>query len=207
MFQSIIDSMTGNIEPGELVRLSLDNPQLEIPSVLPFMTKSALERLLSEIERVLQSYEQFVLDETLGIEVVHEHMPVGSGKKNNPFVDIQRLFKNKRSILQINNTDDRCCAWAIVTAIARVEKDAQWENTRKGFHIQMLMAIQLHELAIVPLTKCGMDGVKQFQADLPSYQIHVLSKEHFNAIVYCGPEGGIPIYYAAMTITLMPLQQ
>lgn len=42
------------------------------------------DRLLSEIERVLQSYEQCVLDESLDIEIVHVSLPsVGVGKRCN----------------------------------------------------------------------------------------------------------------------------
>jgi hypothetical protein len=33
-----------------------------------------------------------------------------------------------------------------------------------------------------------------FQASLLNYQIHVVSKAYFNAIVYQGPDGGIPVY-------------
>ena len=36
--------------------------------------------------------------------------------------------------------------------------------------------------------------VKTLQTHLLNYQIHVLSKEHFNVIVYQSPEGGVPIY-------------
>lgn len=59
LFQSILDRITVDIPSNDLVRVSMDNPELDNPIVLPFMGSSALtvERLLSEIERVLQSYE------------------------------------------------------------------------------------------------------------------------------------------------------
>lgn len=56
------------------------------------------------------------------------------------------------------------------------------------------MAEQLHQKAGVPPQKCGIEEVKKFQAVLPQYQIHVLSKDHFNGIIYDGVEGGVPIY-------------
>ena len=43
-------------------------------------------------------------------------------------------------------------------------------------------------------TNLVLKNVKQFQDVLPIYQIHILSKEHFNAIVFSGPEEGVPIY-------------
>lgn len=196
LLHSILNNVTEHISSSDLVRMSIDNPQLDFPIVLPFMRRSELtiNRVLSEIERVLQSYEQFVLDETLGLELVHVHMPSGSGSKRKPYVDIKRLLDDKRSVIQIKNNDELCCARAIVTAIARIEKHPQWDSIRRGYELQQIMTIDLHKKAKVPLTRCGMEEVKQFQAILPTYQIHVLSKDHFNAVIYEGPEGGIPIY-------------
>lgn len=69
LFQSILDHIVGNIPSQDLVGISMDNPELDYPIVLLFMRQNALtvDRLLSEIERVLQSYEEFVIDETFGI--------------------------------------------------------------------------------------------------------------------------------------------
>lgn len=55
LFQSIIDKVAEDIPSNDLVRVSMDNPELDFPIVLPFMRRSALtvERILTEIERVL----------------------------------------------------------------------------------------------------------------------------------------------------------
>ena len=168
----------------------MDSPQLDYPIVLQFMRRTELtvNRVLSEIERVLQSYEEF------GMELVHVHMPSGSGSKRKPYVDFGRLLDEKRSIIQIRNNDELCCPRAFVTAIARIEKYPQWDSIRKGYELLKIMAEDLHRKAEVPLTRCGIEDVKQFQTILPAYQKHVLPKEHFNAIVYEGSNEGIPIY-------------
>ena len=196
LFQSIINNITADIPPNDQIRMSMDNPELDYPIVMPFMRRSVLtvDRILSEIERVLQSYEQFVLDETFGVEFVHVHLLKGSGQKRKPYVDISRLLHNKKSIIQIRNKDELCCARALITAMARVQNHPQWNNIRLGHKIQEQLARDLHIKAGVPLTSCTLDHVKQFQMVLPDFQIHILSMEHFNAIVYQGPEGGIPIY-------------
>lgn len=196
LFTSIIENITRSIASSDLVRVSIDNPELDFPITLPFMKRSALtvDRILSEIERVLQSYEQFVLDETLGIEVVHVHLPIGGVSKRSPFVNLEKLLSDKKSIIRIQNTDDLCCARALVTARARVEKCPQWNNIRQGRSFQKYLAVELHHQAGIPLKRCGIEEVKKFQLVMPKYQIHVISKEHFNAIIYAGPEGGIPIY-------------
>jgi hypothetical protein len=81
-----------------------------------------------------------------------------------------------------------------VTAISRVEKHPKWNSIRQGYSAQRELAFSLHHKANVPMGKCGIEEVKKFQASLLNYQIHVISKAHFNAIVYQGPEGVIPIY-------------
>jgi len=54
------------MDSSDIVRFSIQCPELDFPITIPFVKVSQMnaDRLLSEIERVLQSYEQFVLDET-----------------------------------------------------------------------------------------------------------------------------------------------
>ncbi|MCW4344201.1 MAG: hypothetical protein N0E48_12745 [Candidatus Thiodiazotropha endolucinida] len=196
LFQSILDHIARDIAPQDLIRISMDNPELDYPIVLPFMRRSLLtvDRMLSEIERVLQSFEEFVLDQTFGIEFVHVHMVKGSGHKRKPYVDIERLLGDKRSVIQIQNRDNLCCARALVTAMARVQNHPQWDSIRRGYKIQGELAKELHCKAGVPFEACGIAEIRIFQKALPDFQIHVLSKEHFNSVIYQGPDGGLPIY-------------
>jgi hypothetical protein len=78
------------------------------------------ERFLSGIERVLQSYEQFVLDETLEIELNNVSLPSGGTGKRCKYVDLCN-FTRKRCFIPIQNNDELCCARAIVTAKARFD--------------------------------------------------------------------------------------
>ena len=63
MFQSINDKITVHILPTDHVGVTMRNPQLDFPIVLPFVRRSELtvDRLLTEIERVLQSFKQFLI--------------------------------------------------------------------------------------------------------------------------------------------------
>jgi hypothetical protein len=56
------------------------------------------------------------------------------------------------------------------------------------------MARELHNTAGIALQRCGIDEIKAFQTVLNGYQIHVLSKEHFNAVIYKGPNAEKKIY-------------
>ena len=133
----------------------MDNPQLDFPIVLPFMKRSALtvDRLLSEIERVLQSHEQFVLDETLTIELVHVHIVSGSGYKMRPIVDISKMVEIKQSIILIKNKDTLCCDRALVTDTSHIEKHPHWNSIRQGRCIQRELAIELRKKAGHPFRK------------------------------------------------------
>lgn len=90
------------------------------------------DRLLSAIERVLQSYEDFVIDQPLEIEVVHVKLPSGKGHKKKCYVDLEKSLKEKKSFIKIINRDELCCARAVVTAKAKLDKYPKWNSIRKG---------------------------------------------------------------------------
>ena len=184
------------MQPNDLVRISLQCPELDFPIAHPFVKSKDLtaERLLTEIERVLQSYEEFVLDETLEIELVHVSLPDGGVGRSGNFVDLERHIKEKRSLIRIQNNDDMCCARALVTAKARIDGHKKWSSIRQGRKIQTDLVLSLHQEAGVPLAKYGVEEIKRFQAVMKEYQIHVISKDHFHAIIYEGPDAGNKIY-------------
>ena len=79
----------------------------------------------------------------------------------------------KRSIVQIRNTDDLCCARALVTAKAKVDQHPKWELFKKGRKLQKDQALLLHDEAQVPLGPCGHEELTQFSQapSLLDYQI------------------------------------
>lgn len=125
------------MDSRDLVRLTVQCPELDYPISLPFMRVAQLsaDRLLSEIERVLQSYDEFVVDQSLEIEVIHVKLPSGKGNKKKCYVDLEKSLKEKKSFIKINNRDQLCCARAIVTAKARIDKHPKWNSIRKGFNL------------------------------------------------------------------------
>jgi hypothetical protein len=90
-----------------------------------------------------------------------------------------------------------CCARAIVTAKVKIDGHEQWNSIQRYRRIQEELALELHTKAGVPLHQCGIEDVKTFQRFLVGYQIHVISREYFNEIVYHGPtaEKKIYLYY------------
>lgn len=196
LFSSILRDITEYMSKDDLVRLSVQSPELDFPITLPFRRLSQLtsETFLSEVERVLQSYEEFVLDESLDVDIIHVRLPSGGVGKRCKYIDLGRMLKEKRGIIRINNSDDLCCARAIVTAMARLDKHPKWERIRHGGKIQTDLAIQLHRKADVPLQRCTIKDLHLFQKVLPDFQLNVLSKDSFNSLVYQGHDAEKKIY-------------
>ena len=127
------------------------------------MNQRTSELLLSKIERVLQSNEQFVLDHCVQLNITHASLPKDVTGKRCDYVDTEKFLKDKRCIIQIQNKDDMCCARAIVTAKSKIDGQEQWNSIQRGCRIQEELALELHTKAGLPLHQCGIEDVKTFQ--------------------------------------------
>ncbi len=81
IFEHLLNDVTHGMEEDDLVRFVLRSEQLDKPISLPFMPLSRLtpERVFSQIERVIQSHQDFRLNESVIVDIVHVEMPKGSG--------------------------------------------------------------------------------------------------------------------------------
>ncbi|XP_045186812.2 uncharacterized protein LOC123544812 [Mercenaria mercenaria] len=195
IFKTIIDGVTVDVRPSDLLQLSFQTPSIESAIHLPSMKCSVLtvDNVIDQIEGKLNYNSHFVLEKTISITCVRVRIPDGGAKKK-PEVNLDMFLHESKSVIQILNKDELCCARAIVTATARIEKHPRWNNIRRGLGVQKDLAIELHRLAGVDEQQCGVEEIKKFQAVMPKYKIYVLSKECFNNFVYVGPDDGIPIY-------------
>ena len=218
IFDHLIKDVTQGINSTDQVRFVLSSNQLQFPISLPFCPLEQLttEKVLAQVEKVVQSNEEFRLNDTVNIDIIHVEMPQGSGrsKVRRQTWDIRDYLKKKGSVITINNKDDLCLARALVTSIARIEKDPQYRGISRGSCIQRERAFDLHRAANVPLGRCGLDEVHLFQHYLANYQIIVVSGDQNNAIIYPphpptnpNPEKSIYLYYQAKhfdVITKLP---
>ena len=220
IFHHLLEDVTTDMNPNDQVRFILRSDQLQTPISIPFCSLEELttEKVLSNIEKVVQSNEEFRLNDTVSIDLIHVEMPQGSGKSRvkRTTYDIREYLKKKKSVIPINNKDDFCLARALAVAIARIEKDPKYvqiRDSRRG-HIQLDRALDLHQAANVPLRPCGLNEVEQFQQHLTNYQIVVVSGDHNNSIIYPpqppanpDPEKSIYLYFHANhfdVITTLP---
>ena len=73
IFDSLVDEMTTGIADNDLVRFVLQSRSLDYLISLPFMPRHELkaERIMGEVQRVLQSNEQVSLQDSMQLHLVH----------------------------------------------------------------------------------------------------------------------------------------
>ena len=207
IFDRLIEDVTEGMNLTDQVRFVLRSDQLQTPISIPFcpLEELTVEKVLSNVEKVVQSNEDFRLNDTVTIDIIHVEMPRGSGKLKRTTLDIRDHLKKKQSVIPINNKDNLCLARALAVSIARIEKDRRYKQIREARgNIQLQRALDLHQAANVPLGPCGIDEVKLFQHYLVQYQIIVVSGDQDNAVIYPpeppanpNPEKSIYLYYQA----------
>ena len=165
-----------------------------------FLQRTArLDELLATLAGKLNSNEAFNPDRGFQVDVVIVSMPdpgTGHRKKHNPGrMCLDRENKKKRCIVTIKNSDELCCARAIITMRAYCHKEdgvdayRQWENLKRGYPVQQQQAQELHQQAGVAEGPCGLPELHQFQQALgPSYQLLVMLRIKPFDLIFIGPE-------------------
>ena len=106
-----------------------------------------MSRLFERLSSILNSNEQFEMDDSFHFEVMHVRNPGrGSGRLRLGTKHIQQMLKSKKSVIAISNDDELCCARALVTAKAYRDKDNCYNDIRKGRPVQGKLALELHAL-------------------------------------------------------------
>ena len=199
IFDSMVDEMTTGMADNDLVRFVLQSQSLDYPISLPYMPRHELnaERIMGEVQRVLQSNENVNLEDGMHFHLVHVGMPQGGvavPKRKHYGFKLSKFLDAKRCVIRIRNKDVLCLARALVRDMARQGKDSAYDSIRHGRSIEGILAKELHQKAGVPEDLCGLPEVAKFQDVIDEYQIVVLSAEHFNAIVFEGLKRDKQIY-------------
>ena len=144
--EHLLNTVMRNIQGRDLIQLVLHNSDLDYPIQIPFTRRDNItaEAFLAEIERVLQSFEEFVIDGSLYITISHIAMPVG-GRPAAKYIKLDRFLKEKKCIIRILNYGcNLCCGRAIVTAKAKLEDTALFHSLKRYRKRQMQSARDLY---------------------------------------------------------------
>ena len=163
-----------------------------------FLNRSTrLEEMLQKLAGKLNSNEGFNPSQGFSVDVVFVKMP-GKGKgrkKNNAGTRcLDKENKKKKCIIPIKNTDQLCCARAIVTMRAHchrhegVDGHRNWENLKRGLPSQQQLAKELHRQAGVPEGPCGLQEFPKLQNALGrNYQLLIMSRMYPFSLIFKGP--------------------
>ncbi|KAI8493257.1 hypothetical protein Bbelb_292610 [Branchiostoma belcheri] len=196
MFEGMINHVGKNLKSDEdKMRIVVNSDRLDRPVSTCLVNKSKMtpELILSEVERVTQSHEDFVIDDSFYVNLVSVQMPEKGSGYHSFFCNIDKFLQNKTCIIQIKNEDTLCCSRALVVARDRLENgndprvESRWNSVRQGRRIQSVLAEELYESAGVAKGPCGIPELQKFQELLSYYQIIVVSAKELNRVVFKGP--------------------
>ena len=77
IFHHLLEDVTQGMNPTDQVRFILRSDQLQTPIAIPFLPleKLTTEKVLSHVEKVVQSNEEFRLNDTVTVNIIHVEMP------------------------------------------------------------------------------------------------------------------------------------
>ena len=102
---------------------------------------------------------------------------------------MEMLTAKKNSVIRNQNSDELCCARALVTAKAKVDQHPNYHSIRKRGKLQRELALRLHDEARVPPGPCSYDALTAFSAapSLTGYQIILVDAHRSFHITTFGP--------------------
>jgi len=199
IFDRVLSQILEKTPEENMIGIQLDNEKLDKPIIVPFTKKNNLNglQIVDLIERVLQSNQKVGFDELFEIRVIIVDLPAGSGKRRP--ISWKNFYGSHAcrsgSIIKINSSDDLCLARAVVTAIARINRqnkpnyyDSILRGDKNRHTLQKMEAKRLMREAGLEfhVGPCGIPEVQAIQNVLHGYQIKVISKEYMNALIFKG---------------------
>jgi len=200
-FNHAMKKIKKNMKPTDFVGANVFHPSLDTPVLVSFKRADKLmgSDLVDEISRILQSNQEFTLeDEKAVIRIVSVQLPEGSGKhgrRSRYYTQFDFLNRKGGSIIKIRSHDNLCLARALVTAKAFIHKQDplyKWESMRKGdmarHTAQRLQAKILMKQAGLANHKgpCGIPELEKLQAVMNDYQIKIFDKDNDCRASYIG---------------------
>ena len=98
IFQQILDETVGGVPPQHQIRFVLHSNQLDKPIHFPFMPAERLttEQILAKFEQVIQSNQEFRLNDTVEINVIHVSMPIGGKGSKHSEVNLEKHLEKEK---------------------------------------------------------------------------------------------------------------
>ena len=188
LLDDILTRIKQDVATHDLIRIRIDSRTLTYPIWTPLIQcdQLTLDRWLFHVERVLNSNQNFRLDQTFSIWVQHTNLPAGSCRHEGAALLKDKLTR-KSCILQIRNADELCLPRAIAVGKVLADGDsAEYERIYKSQKRQKERALEIVAAAGLDVRKYSIADASAFQAALPDHQLIIVSTVHCG-IVFSGP--------------------
>ena len=147
ILEHILDTVLQNVGETDRVRLRFESRGLDRPIYTAITQKSQLTvyRWMADVERVLNSHEDFALNDSFYIMVEYCKVPGGGCRDELPALLTSTLLR-KRSVICIRNSDALCLARSLVVAKAKFDDPAvfaavrQWDRAEQRIRAKALQA-------------------------------------------------------------------
>ena len=196
MFDNLVNNLRNELQNGDIVRLYLNHPILNVPISISAraIEELTVEDIMTEVEEVLQSEEELKLDEQFEIHVGILRIPRGGRGKY--FADRQESIYRKRSIVEIVNTGDNLCFdRAVAVCLAKLKslnlednkKKMKWKKIiHKKCTYQLEKALKLRKSVGLPENyMLNLNDFKLYE-DRHDVRIVVIDVEHVETPFYSG---------------------
>ena len=141
IFQQILDETIGRVAPQDQVRVVLHSNQLEYPITFPFMIPEHTERIFAEFERVIQYNQEFHLNDTVDVNVIHVTMPTGGKNRKRWEVNLENILKRKSRLFEFKTKtiwvwQERLSSLmsSLITILATVKYEIPIDHCKRVWH-------------------------------------------------------------------------
>ena len=197
VWDSVLKKVVEKPTAEDKVSLTIKHDCLDKPIFVKFTPFNKLtgNMIANEVAKVQQSKKELQYGMDMGISITHFRAGFkGSGFKRDRqggILPYRNNNSNNRIFYTIENSDNLCCARAIVTVRASIENDPKWEFNQEGRQKQMHttqknLAQELMEKAGLKDHKgpCGYEELSKLQEALQWYQIKVW--DNSAKLIFCG---------------------
>ena len=165
ILEHILEQVLQDVGDTDRVRLRLESRGLDRPIYTSITQKNQLTvyRWMADVARVLNSHEDFALDDSFYVMVEYCKVPGGGCLDLLPDLLTSTLLR-KRSVICIGNADNLCLARCLVVAKARIDDPGLFRRIRYIRSAeQRKQAKALQAAAGLPERICSLQDLPAFE--------------------------------------------
>ena len=165
ILEHILEQILQDVGDTDRVRLRLESRGLDRPIYTSITQKNQLTvyRWMADVARVLNSHEDFALDESFFVMVEFCKVPGGGCLDELPTL-LRSTLLRKRSVICIENTDTLCLARSLVVAKARVDDPVVFRMIRRTNSAEQRKRAKVLQVAAgLPERLCNLNDIAAFE--------------------------------------------